>query len=264
MDPSKITSYMTTRSRTKTSHLSQNSEVIPEITLASAMASATEPKITNEQLNESLQSVLSVVTKNNLAITTANDDIHRIKLDIDSIKNVTDENEGVKEQLYATQGKVTRLEMKNAHLEAKMSTLESKLYSRDLMFYNVPDVANETEINLINTVYHTIETVLKVPINQIYSAEYPTGEIRLDGAVRMGKFRQDSTRPIIATFLTKLGKNTVNSKLYTDNLKNPIKIRISEHFPTIVKERRQIQTKHLADLRETYKNTTTKVSLNTA
>ena len=63
MDPSKITSYMITRSRKKTSSLSPNSEVIPEIILASTMATHTEPKITNEQLNESLQSVLSVVTK---------------------------------------------------------------------------------------------------------------------------------------------------------------------------------------------------------
>lgn len=242
----------------KTSNLSQNSEINPEITPVQAMAAT----ITNEQLHESLQNVLAMVTKNNLAITTVNNDIHTIKEDIESIKDVTNESEGVKEQLYATQGKVTRLEMKNANLESKLSTLESKLYHKDLMFYNLPDQANETDLTLINTVYDTIENTMKVPLNQIYASKNPTGEIRLDNVIRMGKFKEGYNRPVIATFLTRLGKNIVNSTTHTSNLKNPIRIRVSEHFPTVVKERRQIQTKHLADLRETYKNTTTKVSLN--
>ena len=73
---------------------------------------------------------------------------------------------------------------------------------------------------------------------------------------------KNNTRPIIATFLTRTGRNLVYSKPYIANRKNPVLIRVSsDSFPTIIKDRRQTQTKHLSQLRDTYKETTTKVTL---
>lgn len=218
--------------------------------------------ITNEQLNDTLQSLLVLVTKTDVQMTGVTGDIVKIKEDIETIKDVTNESEGLKEQLYSTQGRVVRLEMKNANLEEKILSLECKHYQKDLMFYNVPDVMHQSDLDLQRTVYNTIQHTMKVPSNMIYSPINPTGEIRLDSVIRMGKYKENNTRPILATFLTKIGKNIVNSKDYTKNLKNPIRIRVSEHYPTIIKERRQVQIKHLSQLRTTYENSPTKVILN--
>ena len=245
-----------------------NTDSLPETRRDLTMASATLPiiteitdDVTNTQLNESLQSLLSLVTQNNSAMTSVTSDIRTIKRDIETIKDVTNESEGIKEQLYTTQGRVSRVEMKHDKLEDQLLSLETNQYQKDLMFYNVEDKAIETELDLQKIVYGIIGDTMKVPLHHIFSRINPTGEIRLDSVMRMGKYRANNTRPIVATFLTKTGKNLVYSKPHIALLKNPIRIRISERFPTIIKERRQAQTKHLKALRDTYEEKTTKVTL---
>lgn len=59
--------------------------------------------------------------------------------DINDIKDVTNETEGIKEQLYTSQGKIARLVMKNQELVENLLSHETKSYERDLMFYNLDD-----------------------------------------------------------------------------------------------------------------------------
>ena len=219
-------------------------------------------EVTNEQLNASLQTVLAVVTENNVSMAALTGDVQTIKLDITSIKDVTNESEGIKEQLYSTQGKVARLELKNLKLEEQILSLESTHYSKDLMFYNVDDENNESEQQLKNTIYDIIEHTMNVPSIMVFNRHNPAGDVRIDTATRLGRYRDDKSRPVLVTFLSKSGRNIVYSKPHTSKLKDDIKIRISEHFPTIIKERRQTQIAHLKQLRDSNSETTNRISLN--
>lgn len=58
---------------------------------------------------------------------TITNNIYAIKTDIPHIKDVTNEFEAIKEQLYSPQGKVARLESRNQHLEEELISYESKL-----------------------------------------------------------------------------------------------------------------------------------------
>lgn len=219
-------------------------------------------EVTNEQLNASLQTVLALVTENNQAMATITGDVHTMKLDITSIKDVTNESEGIKEQLYSTQGKVARLELKNLKLEEQILSLESTQYSKDLMFYNVDDENNESDQQLKNTIYDIIEHKMNVPAVIIFSRHNPAGDVRIDTVARIGRYRDDKTRPVLVTFFSKSGRNIVYSKPHLSKLKDTVKVRISEHFPTIIKERRQAQITHLKQLRDSHSETTNNIALN--
>ena len=53
------------------------------------------------------------------------------------------------------------------------------------------------------------------------------------------------------------------SKIYTANLKSPITtIRVAEHYPVIIKEKRQAQIDSLKELRTFYEESDIKVTLN--
>lgn len=220
-----------------------------------------QEEVTNAQLQQTLKSVLSLAQKNETSMTEVSVDINKIKSEITSIKDITIESEGLKEQLYSTQGKVAKLERKNQELEEKLIDYEYKMYSKDLMFYNVEDEKYESEQSLKTTIYHIIENVMKIPLVQIFSRLNPAGEVRLDTVTRMGRFSEPRARPVIVTFTSKSGRNIVYSKTHTSNLKEPVKYRVAEHFPAIVKERRQVQIDTLKTLRTAYKDSTTKVTL---
>ena len=51
------------------------------------------------------------------------------------------------------------------------------------------------------------------------------------------------------------------SRNYTKNLVEPLRVRVSERYPSVIKERRQKQISTLKELREQYEDTDTKVSL---
>lgn len=104
-----------------------------------------------------------------------------------------------------------------------------------------------------------MRSIMSIPDNELFSKTNPTGEIRLDTMNRVGKFKDGRTRPVVASFVTKTGRNIVFTKKYTSTLKDRSKIRIAEHFPAIVRERRQAQIETLSTLRNANKKTNTKV-----
>ena len=233
------------------------------------MAAITNPQIpiipqeevTNSELKVSIQSLIDLVQTNNATMNIITDDIHDIKKDILDIKEVTNESEGLKEQLYSTQGKIIRLEGRNQQLEEKLLAYESKSFQKDLMFYNVEDDIQETNTILKDTLYRTMRDTMKIPEANLFNKKNLGGEIRLDIVSRIGNYRPDKMRPIVATFLTQTGRNMVYSKEYTVNLKNPTKVRVAEHYPSIIREKRQCQITKLRQLRVMYEETETNVKL---
>ena len=218
-------------------------------------------EITNLQINNNLLAVLDKLKTNEDSMSTVVVDITGIKNDITNIKDVTNESDGLKEQLYATQGKVVSLEIKNQQLQDKLVDFENKLYAKNLMFYNIDEHRDESEQSLKTTIYSIIKDKMKVPEIQIFSRENPAGEIRIDTATRMGRFRDNSSRSVIVTFISKTGRDLVYSRTYTKNLTLPIRIRVAEQYASITRERRQCQIESLKELRTNYQDTGTKVTL---
>ena len=218
----------------------------------------TMANVTNEQLQASIDSLSALIKTND---TKLSNDIDGIKVDIREFKEVTNESDALKEQLLTTQGRVTRLESKNRQLEEKLITQELKTYEKDLMFYNVKDSQHETFTSLKDTIYSVISDDMHIPSQHICSQTNVLGEVRIDTASRLGKYRVGKSRPVIVNFLTKSGRNIVYSRTYTVNLKEPCKVRISERYPTIVKEKRQTQIEKLKSIKATYKDTPKKVVL---
>ena len=194
---------------------------------------------------------------------TITQDIKQLKEDVTAIQESPNESAGIKEQLLATQGKVARLELKNQTLENKLVEFESRLFEKDLAFYNVDEQQHETEQSLKTTIYNTIKDIMKVPITQIFSKINPTGDVRIDTVSRVGRYNQERKRPVIVTFISKCARNMTYSKVYTANLKTPLTtIRVAEHYPAIIREKRQAQIDSLKELRIAHKEVDTTVTMN--
>ena len=91
--------------------------------------------VTNAELYNMLEKVLTTVQSNESTMTKIQDEITHIT-------EITNETEAAKEQLLVTQGKLTRLENKNQVLENKMLEYETIMFGNDLVFYNVNEQAN--------------------------------------------------------------------------------------------------------------------------
>ena len=74
------------------------------------------------------------------------------------------------------------------------------------MSYIIADNADETQIELKETVYNLMRETMKIPKRDLFSRMNPSGEIRLDTVNRIGKFRGGNSRPFIASFVTKTGR----------------------------------------------------------
>ena len=100
---------------------------------------------------------------------------------------------------------------------------------------------------------------MRIPEEEIFSKNNLAGEIRIDTSVRIGKYTAGKARPVAVTFVTKTARNTVYSRKYTINLKTPIKVRVAEHYPAIMREKRQSQIETLRTIKNTFKDGNTKV-----
>ena len=79
----------------------------------------------------------------------------------------------------------------------------------------------------------------------------------------MGKFQRGKQRPVLLTFTSKTAKYICYSRAHTSYLKSPTTaIRVAEHYPSIVKEKRQMQKESLKQLCITHEKTETRVTLN--
>lgn len=218
--------------------------------------------VTNEQIYDTLQTVLAKVTTNEESMVNLTADILKVQGEIITIKEITNESEAIKEQLFVTQGKVARLESKNQTLEDKLTEYETKLFEKDLMFFNINEEINESSQSLKEEMYIIFTNIMKMRENQIFSRTNPAGEVRIDTVTRIGKILRGRSRPVLVTFISKTARYIVYSRTHTSYLKSPTTtIRVAEHYPSIVKERRQLQIESLKNLRTTHENSDIVVTL---
>ena len=222
-----------------------------------------EPTPPTTSLGLKIDNLTKIVTRNDETLNRMVHDISAITNEISKIKDLEQENIALKEQCYATQGKVARLEMKNVEMKQKLLDMECREMSRNLMFYNVPEHQNETQMTLRDKIYQIILENMSVPRNLVFTPDNPSGEIRIDTIHRVGKFARGKERPIVVKFLTQFGRDQLMSKNHLDELRKSSrnKVRISEQFPPEIKERRSSQIEKLKALREEHKDTNMKITL---
>ena len=170
-------------------------------------------------------------------------------LTLDDIKQKVEERENYVDSEFLLQ-KIATLEGKNLKLEKKVEALSAKLEDlewremRDnAVFYNVEETKGESCKFAVEKIL--IEE-MKIPEQDVYSAGNPTGEVRIDIAHRVGKPGLHP-RPIVATFVTRQGKDYVMK--HARNLRGK-KYSVSEQMPSKMKERRTAQYDTLKQLRE--------------
>ena len=210
--------------------------------------------ISNKDLFASMQTITGLVQ-------TLSAEVSKIRNDITPFNEATNQINGIKEQLYTTQGRLACLTKRHEELEDKLITYQIKEFEHDLVLYNLKEPENENQHTLKTVLYQFFNKVMQIPDNLIFGTQNAAGEIRIDTTVRQGRYVKDKSRPVIISFVTKTGRNIVYSKAYTKHLVTPTKERIAEHFPAIVKERRQAQIDTLINLRKMPQNKNSVISL---
>ena len=77
------------------------------------------------------------------------------------------------------------------------------MYEKDIMFNIIADNADETQIELKETVYNLMSETMKIPQRDLFNRTNPAGKICLDAVNPIGEFRGGNRIPVIASFVTK-------------------------------------------------------------
>lgn len=214
-------------------------------------------------IDEKINFLIIQSSKSSETIEGLHQDITVVKNDIksclDNTHQLQDDNAAIKQQLYQTQGKLSQLQTRYNSLEQRTIESEYKQYSKNLMFYNVPDSQNESPFNLKNLLYQILFD-LNVYQEHIFSSQNPAGEIRIDTANRLGKYSQHKSRPVLATFVTKAGRDMILTRQITTQLREHAnRIKVSEQYPPEIREKRFTQVSVLKDLKQ--KNPDDKITI---
>ena len=95
----------------------------------------------------------------------------------------------------------------------------------NLVFYNIKQVEGETQETLKETLIKLMRDDMKISPSDIYTKMNMRGEIRLDIVHRLGQSAGNAPQPVVAFFVTRLGKEMVFSS--ARNLKGK-KVSVSE------------------------------------
>lgn len=172
------------------------------------------------------------------------------------------DNSAIRQHLLNTQGQVLRLQSNQKRLEQKVLSLEERDMRKSVVFYNIAEIENETLIKLRNRVYNVFLHEMQIPKEFIYSPHNLFGELRIDFCRRVGRFNPKSPRPVVVDILTRMGKDIVLDRRFIKALRNsPDKIRISENYPSEIRERRAAQIDTLKLVRTQKENIKAKVVL---
>lgn len=194
-------------------------------------------------IDEKLNVILNTVQHNAATLTSVKSNFD------DKLDALTSENKALKQELYSCKGKITRLEIKEKQLHEEFLDLETRLLQKDLIFYNVPVVQDENPRLLKSKVLDILRDSMKIPAAELYDRNNLYGEIRIDTAHRVGH-PSAKKRPIVVTFSSLSAREQVYSPGFIKNLKKNSKIKIAEHYPPEIRERRSAQIEKMIALRE--------------
>lgn len=215
-----------------------------------------------KDLNTKMDTILANTNKTSTDVRELTIKINAIQNDISQCNSLKDTTSILRYELQAARGKIAKLEIREQQMATKLQTLESKLYDKDIIFYNIPEEKEQSPYNLRSGIYNLLRQGMGIPEQLLISTENPTGEIRIDYAQRLGKFRLNNTRPVLVRFVTRSGKDVIMQKKYLDKLRSLTdKVSVSENFPAEVREKRTALFPTFKELKNDHKDSKVKVVL---
>ena len=154
-----------------------------------------------------------------------------------------------------------RLELKDEIHQPKVVNLEQYSFAKDIVVYNLKEQNQETVLVLRNKVYDMLLDDMKIPKPYIFHPQNPAGEIRIDNCFRIGKSKPNTTRPVIVSLLTQIGKQVIMDRNYIKNLTSSSKVRLTHRYQSEMRERREAQLDTFKLLRDQKKDTNETVHL---
>ena len=100
--------------------------------------------------------------------------------------------------------------------------------------------------NIYKVVEHLLIEELKIPEREVGSYSNNFGIVRVDVAHRLGRYTDQSIRPIVIFFETRQAKDYVMS--FVRNLRGS-RISVGEQFPEVVRSKRSAQMDKLKELK---------------
>ena len=181
--------------------------------------------------------------------------INHINLLSTKISALQTENENLHASVSSANGKITYLENQLEKIKNRMSETEWKALQNDIVLYNLPESHRPDKETLVEF----LVTELGISQQDIHSQENTKGKIIIDTMFRMGRKQNEKGRPMVVTFSLQSAKRTVID--HYRRLKVPTPIRITDHFPSEMRERRSVQKDTLKKYKDLYRNDDTKVKL---
>ena len=111
--------------------------------------------------------------------------------------------------------------------------------------------------NPIELMTNLLKKSFDVPV-QVPSSHINEGQVEIDIAHRIGRRINGRIRPMVVRFTTRKAKDLVLAK---SRGKKVLNIKVSEHYPSDMKERREAQIDALKTYRDIHKDTSTRVAL---
>ena len=171
-----------------------------------------------------------------------------VKIDI-----LEKENSDLKLKVSSVMGKSLRLECKLERTKKRIIEMEYREMRQNLVFYNVDENISENPKELMTSVLQTNFGVSCETSN----SEQSQHNAEIDVAHRIGTKISGKTRPMVVRFTTRKWKELVLAKSRTTKTS----IKVSEQYPSEMKERRNAQLDSLKAYRDIHKDKGTKVTL---
>ena len=152
-------------------------------------------------------------------------------------------------------GRITFLEKQIDKTKAKIGELEWKTLQKDIVLYNLPEnQKSDREMFIEFLVGH-----LKISQQAIHSPENAKGSIQIDTTLRIGRRVDQKARPLIISFALLSSKKIIMEQHRKLQLSSPV--RITDHYPSEMREKRSVQKDTLKKYRDIYRNSDKPVKL---
>ena len=158
---------------------------------------------------------------------------------LDNVSTLEKSHNELKCSLQSARGKITRLENDLERAQKKVLDLECTSLQKNAVFYNLEETPEEDSIKVINDF---LEQELKINSDLLSSPTNPRGVLEIDSAFRIGALKK-RPRPLLVKFTTSKSKDIVARQYQINKPKS--RVRMSDHFPLEIKEKRMAQVEDL-------------------
>ena len=172
-----------------------------------------------------------------------------------TIDHLKKENTDLKLKVSSAMGRSLRLESELEKVNKKLTEMEWREMRQNLVFYNIEELPDENSIDLVTSL---LQNSLSITTGSTSPLGNGSMHVEIDVAHRIGSKLTGKHRPMVVRFTTRKGKELVLTKARAKKMPH---VKVSEQYPSEMKERRDAQLDALKTYKDIHKDSTTKVKL---